>query len=140
MVGVIGLTACGSSTPSNRRIAEDIIDSVDDLTDVERECMQLRLDGYTDEQLEAINSQNQNVDFSVENPDASPEWDAFVEDLASCQGVTSLPSDSSEPSGSTEAANGSTEATSGSTESSEATTAPATSVAATSEPTGSTTA
>ena len=102
MVGVIGLTACGNSTPSNRRIAEDIIDSVDGLTDVERDCMHLRLAGYTDEQLELINEQNKNVDFATENPDASPEWNEFVDDLASCQGVTSLPSDSSVPADVTE--------------------------------------
>jgi len=122
MVGVIGLTACGNSTPSNRRIAEDIIDSVDGLTDIERECMHRRLDGYTDEQLEIINEQNKNVDFETENPDASPEWNEFVDDLASCQGVTSLPSESSVPADSS----GPTETT--------ASTVPA------SEPAGSTTA
>jgi hypothetical protein len=109
LVGVLALTACTGGNPSARRVAEDIIESVDGLTDEQRACMLARLEDYTDEQLDVINEQNQNVDFSVENPDVSEDYQAFQDDLAECRETTAAqPSGSSEPSASTETA-GSTE-------------------------------
>lgn len=88
------LPACTASKPSARRVAEDIIGSVEGLTEAQRECMVGRLDGYSDEELDVIGEENQNVDFSAENPDASEGWQKFEADLAACR---EAPPGSTEP-------------------------------------------
>jgi hypothetical protein len=83
---LLGLTAC-TSTPSAKTVAEDYVESIDGLTDAERECMLEKLDtDYTNDQLEAIGEANVSVDFdapdAVEN--ATPEFQDFVADLQEC--------------------------------------------------------
>jgi hypothetical protein len=81
---LVGLTAC-TSTPSAKAVAEDFIESID-LDPDQESCMLERLDGYTNDQLEAIGEANVSVDFddagAVE--DATPEFQAFVDDLQEC--------------------------------------------------------
>jgi hypothetical protein len=86
VVGVLGLSACGTSTPSNRRMAEDIIETVEGLTDDERACMLETLEeNYSSEDLEAINEENKNVDWDAEGATGGERWQAFVADLESCR-------------------------------------------------------
>jgi hypothetical protein len=83
---LLGLTAC-TSTPSAKTVAQDYIESID-LEPDQESCMLDRLDGYTNDQLEAIGEANVNVDFNqpaataVES--ATPEFQAFVDDLQEC--------------------------------------------------------
>lgn len=97
MVGALALTACGTSTPSNRRMAEDIIETVEGLSDEERDCMRERLDGYTGSELEALNDENSNVDWDAEGATGGALWQAFVDDMSSClDGTAPAGSDASE--------------------------------------------
>jgi ABC-type glycerol-3-phosphate transport system substrate-binding protein len=85
LVAVLGVAAC-SSTPSAKAVAQDYIESIPNLTDAQRQCMLEKLDGYSDDELEAIGEANLSVDFS--QPDAvetaTPEFQAFVENLETC--------------------------------------------------------
>lgn len=103
VVGVLGLSACGTSTPSNRRMAEDIVETVDGLTDQERECMREKLEGYTGDELEAINAENENVDWDAEGATGGEKWQAFVADLDSCRDIVDEASDGSDASEGSEA-------------------------------------
>ena len=94
VLGVLGLSACGTSTPSNERMANDIIETVDGLTDAERECMRARLDeNYTGDDLEAINEENKNVDWEAEGATGGEKWQALVADLQGCIGDAGAASD-----------------------------------------------
>jgi hypothetical protein len=89
VAALLGLGAC-SSTPSAKAVAEDYIESIPDLTDAERQCMLAKLDNYSNDTLTSIGDANLNVDF--DQPDAvetaTPEFQAFVEDLNTCMGGT----------------------------------------------------
>lgn len=77
-------------------MATDIIETVDGLTDAERECMRTRLDeNYTGSDLEAINKENQNVDWDAEGATGGELWQALVADLDECRGATAAGSDAS---------------------------------------------
>jgi hypothetical protein len=82
---LLGLTAC-TSTPSAKAVAQDYVESIDGLTDAQRECMLEKLDEKTNDELEAIGEANVSVDFdapdAVEN--ATPEFQTFVADLQEC--------------------------------------------------------
>ena len=93
---MLGLSACTNSTPSNERMANDIIETVDGLTDDERECMRGRLDEYSGSDLDAINDENNNVDWDAEGATGGPKWQALVDDLADCR-TDAAASDGSEP-------------------------------------------
>ncbi len=83
---LLGLTAC-TSTPSAKAVAQDYVESIG-LEPEQETCMLERLDGYTNDQLEAIGEANVNVDFdqppatAVET--ATTEFQAFVADLQEC--------------------------------------------------------
>jgi hypothetical protein len=85
LVALLGLGAC-SSTPSAKAVAEDYVESIDGLTDEQRQCMLEKLDGYSSDELEAIGEANVNVDF--DQPDAvetaTAEFQEFVENLNTC--------------------------------------------------------
>lgn len=82
-------------------MAEDIIETVDGLTDAQRDCMRQRLeDNYSSDDLEAINEENQNVDWEAEGATGGERWQAFVADLAECR-VDDSVADASEPDGTT---------------------------------------
>ena len=86
VAAVFALGAC-TSTPSAKAVAQDFVESIDGLTDAQRECMLEKLDNdYTSDELETIGEANVTVDFdspdAVEN--ATPEFQAFVADLQEC--------------------------------------------------------
>jgi len=86
VAALFALGAC-TSTPSAKAVAQDFIESIDGLTDAQRECMLEKLDNdYTSDELETIGEANVTVDFdspdAVEN--ATPEFQAFVADLQEC--------------------------------------------------------
>lgn len=81
---VVGLGAC-SSTPSAKRVTQDLIESAEDLDDGTRDCMLEVVDGYTNEQLEDMGVENRtftSMDADLDN--ASPEFREFVEALRDC--------------------------------------------------------
>lgn len=86
---LLGLGAC-SSNPSPKAVAEDYVESIPDLEPEQRQCMLDKLDEYSNDELEAIGEANLNVDFN--QPDAvetaSPEFQAFVDNLAECMTAT----------------------------------------------------
>jgi hypothetical protein len=86
IAAVLGFGAC-TSQPSAKAVAQDYVESIEGLTDAERQCMLDKLDNdYTSDQLEAIGDANLNVDFDQANAVASgtPELQQFVDDLNSC--------------------------------------------------------
>ena len=94
IVALLGLGAC-TSTPSAKAVAEDYVESLDGLDPAERECMLEKLDGYSNDELEAIGEANLNVDF--DQPDAvetaTPEFQAFVENLNTCMAAAARPAE-----------------------------------------------
>ena len=85
LVAILGVAAC-TSTPSAKAVAEDYIESIEGLSSAQRDCMLEKLDGYSEDELEAIGEANLTVDFdsadAVET--ATPEFQAFVDNLRSC--------------------------------------------------------
>jgi hypothetical protein len=85
LVAVTALGAC-SSTPSNKRVVEDIIESLEGVSEAERDCMLERVDRYTDDQLDDIADANEDFELlptgEVANP--TPALADFQADLASC--------------------------------------------------------
>jgi len=111
VVAIGALGAC-SSQPSKRGVVSDTIQSLQ-LPDDQEDCMLERLDGYTDDQLDAIADENENWDPAGAGStlqDASPSMRVFIADFEECTGVvaaeeptgTSQVGGSTEPSGSTE--------------------------------------
>ena len=76
-LAVGGLSAC-LSTPGAERVARDVVESMD-ITEEQRECMLRKLDGYSNEELEAI---GEGVLDSI--PEAEEQLDVFQADLAGC--------------------------------------------------------
>ncbi|MEJ7725243.1 MAG: hypothetical protein WKF64_13120 [Ilumatobacteraceae bacterium] len=83
-VGILALTAC-NSTPSAKRVALDIVETMDSISDTQKQCLREKIDSYDSSALEEIGEaqENQALDFTdadaLEN--ATPELRAFVEDL-----------------------------------------------------------
>jgi hypothetical protein len=116
VLGVLALgslSAC-SSTPSNRRVVSDVIESLEaagDLDEEQEACMLDRLEGYSDDQLDAIADENENWDPSSGSTieEASPAMRQFIDDFAECTAeggpasVSSQPTASSEPTATSEA-------------------------------------
>lgn len=88
-VAVIGLSACGPSTPSDRRIALDIIDGLpaDLLTDDARACMTAYVEGLSNDRLDAIvrASKNSQIDEDGYVIDPPAELAEFQDALVACR-------------------------------------------------------
>ncbi|MDQ3738257.1 MAG: hypothetical protein M3337_03720 [Actinomycetota bacterium] len=86
-LGILALTAC-NSTPSTKRVALDVVETLNSVSETQKECMRERIDGYPNSTLEAIGNaqENQALDFpdadALEN--ATPELQEFVDDLGDC--------------------------------------------------------
>jgi hypothetical protein len=84
LFGVLGLTAC-TSNPSNRRVVEDMIDSLD-ITDDQKLCMNDVLEATSNDQLDQMAEQNNDLDFS--QPDAvsigTEQYQEWVANLSAC--------------------------------------------------------
>jgi hypothetical protein len=100
------LSAC-SSQPGNRRVVRDVIESLQ-LPPAEEACMLDRLEGYTDNELDAIANENESWDPSGQGDtpaDASEGMRLFIADFEECTGEGAAAAEqtgTSEPTGSTE--------------------------------------
>ena len=85
VAAVLGFGAC-TSQPSAKAVAQDYIESIEGLTDQQRQCMLDKLDNYDSDTLTSIGDANLTVDF--DQPDAvaqgTPEFQDFVEKLRTC--------------------------------------------------------
>ncbi len=86
VVAVLGLGAC-TSQPSAKAVAEDVVQSLDGLTEAQRTCMLGKLETYSSDEIERIGEANEDVNFQDENAVAT-QGDAglqkFVDDLSTC--------------------------------------------------------
>jgi len=86
VVAIAGLGAC-TSNPSGREVAEDMIDALPNLTDVERTCLRDQLKGLDDATLKAVAAAGETGNFGPEFSldSTGPEFQTFVNDLrAAC--------------------------------------------------------
>jgi hypothetical protein len=105
------LSAC-SSTPSNRRVVSDVIESLaaPDITvidETQEGCMLERLELYTDDELDAIAEENETWDPAGGSTleEASPAMRKFIADFEECTGelaAVDQPTGTSEPAGTSE--------------------------------------
>lgn len=85
---LLTLTACGSSAPSNRRIAHDIIDGLDEeLTEAQRQCMLDYVDSLEGSAIDDLVEANADVrvDSAGNLVDPTPEMQEFQDRLAECR-------------------------------------------------------
>lgn len=80
-LAVLGVAAC-ESQPSAKRVAEDLIDSLDGVTDEQRACMLDKLDGYTKSELDEIGKgvTSKNAGTKAESVALLEEFEAALAD------------------------------------------------------------
>lgn len=88
--GLLLLAGCGSSAPSVKRVALEVVETLD-ATPEQRECMRERVDAYSNDQLEAmvpLDGEGNAIEIDFRDPtsipDATPELQQFVDDLCTC--------------------------------------------------------
>jgi hypothetical protein len=81
LVAMGGLAAC-NSTPSAKRVALDVIDTLDNLSETERECMRVKVEGYSEDEIEAFAD---GADKDPPDPESQAALDKFEADLADCR-------------------------------------------------------
>jgi hypothetical protein len=89
-VAVLGVAAC-TSNPGPKTVAEDVVDGLvedGDLTTSQQDCLQEKLNGYSDDQLNAIAVGNEELDYGpdFDIQSATPAFQEFVADLETCMG------------------------------------------------------
>jgi hypothetical protein len=96
VLAIGSLSAC-SSQPGNRRVVSDVIESLQ-LPDDEEACMLERLEGYSDEELEQIEEDNETWSPSDGSTmaEASEGMRLFIDDFAECTGED-VAAETSEP-------------------------------------------
>jgi len=87
-VAVLGLAAC-TSNPGPKTVAQDVVDGLTeegDVTATQQECLQQKVDGYSNDQLDAIATGNENLDYgpNFDLETATQPFQDFVADLATC--------------------------------------------------------
>lgn len=97
LVALGTLSAC-TSQPSTRTVAEEIVETLDGVSQEVKDCLTEKLEGYSNDELDAIGEAN--PDFSSTSPGMTqtPELEAFIADLAACNedaGAAGEPSDDS---------------------------------------------
>jgi len=82
-LAVVGLASC-TSLPSNRTVTEEMIETLEGVSQDVKDCMSAKLENYTDDELEQIGDQN--PDFTSMDPTMTmtPELQAFITDLSEC--------------------------------------------------------
>jgi hypothetical protein len=80
LVAIGALSAC-NSTPSARRVAFDAIETLDNLTEAERECMRTKVEGYTKDEVEAF---AEGADKNPPDTESLAALEQFESDLESC--------------------------------------------------------
>jgi hypothetical protein len=79
VVLALGVLAACTSTPSAKRVALDVVETLD-VTEEAKACMVEKIEtDYTNEQLEAIGAGAESDD-----PEAEADLEAFEADLADC--------------------------------------------------------
>ena len=81
LIAGLGVTAC-TSTPSAKRVAEDLINTLAE-TDAERDCMLKKVDAYSKDALEDIGNDAENGDEAAKAA-ANAELDKLQAELESC--------------------------------------------------------
>jgi hypothetical protein len=96
------LSSCASK-PSARQVVRDTIQSLQ-LPEAQEACMLDRLEGYSDDQLEAIADENENWDPAEGSTmqQASESMRLFIADYEECTGEGGAAPASSQPTGSSE--------------------------------------
>ena len=79
LVAVGGLAAC-NSTPSARRIALDVIDTLP-VSETVKECMRTKVENYSEDDIESF---AKGADKDPPDPESQEALDQFEADLASC--------------------------------------------------------
>jgi len=84
VVGLLGFTAC-NSTPSDRRVVLDMIESLDQPAAAD-ECMNEVVGDYSNDSIEQMAEQN--ADLAFDNPDfvasGTEQYQEFVARLTAC--------------------------------------------------------
>jgi len=80
LVAIGALSAC-NSTPSARRVALDAIETLDNLSEAERECMRERVETYSKDEVEAF---AKGADENPPDPESLAALEQFEADLESC--------------------------------------------------------
>jgi len=88
--GLLLFAGCGSSAPSVKRVALEVVETLD-ATPEQRECMREKVEAYSNDQLEAmvpVDDEGNAVEIDFRDPtsipDATPELQQFVDDLRAC--------------------------------------------------------
>ena len=96
-VCALGAAGC-SSTPSDKRVALDLVEAMTDLSPEQQQCMREKIEGYSNDELERIGLDDEDADgdgetaevvaVDFDDPDslaeAPEDLRAFVDDLRSC--------------------------------------------------------
>jgi hypothetical protein len=95
------LSAC-SSSPSNRRVVTDVIESLEaqgTLDETEEQCMLDKAEGYSDEQIDQIAEDNETWDPASGSTleEASEGMRLFIDDFEECTSEGGATTASSEP-------------------------------------------
>jgi outer membrane murein-binding lipoprotein Lpp len=88
--GLLLFAGCGSSAPSVKRVALEVVETLD-ATPEQRECMREKVEAYSNDQLEAmvpVDDEGNAIEIDFRDPtsipDATPELQQFVDDLRAC--------------------------------------------------------
>ncbi|HWM21609.1 MAG TPA: hypothetical protein VNO51_18090 [Ilumatobacteraceae bacterium] len=79
LVAIGGLTAC-NSTPSARRVALDVIDTLD-VSDSVKACMRAKVEAYTKDEIADF---AEGADEDPPDPESQAALDKFEDELADC--------------------------------------------------------
>ena len=87
-VAVLGLVAC-TSNPGAKTVAQDVVDGLTedgDVTASQQQCLQQKLDGYSDDELSAIAAGNEDLDYgpNFDLATATQPFQDFVANLQEC--------------------------------------------------------
>ena len=87
-VAVLGLAAC-TSNPGPKTVAQDVVDGLTEdgsVTATEQECLQQKIDAYSNADLEAIATGNENLDYgpNFDLETATQPFQDFVANLEEC--------------------------------------------------------
>ena len=80
LAAIGGLSAC-NSTPSARRVALDVIDTLD-VTDSVKECMRTKVEAYTQDEIEAF---AEGADKKPPDSKSQAALEKFEAELAECR-------------------------------------------------------
>jgi len=88
--GLLLFAGCGSSAPSVKRVALEVVETLD-ATPEQRACMREKVEAYSNDQLETmvpVDDEGNAIEIDFRDPtsipDATPELQQFVDDLRAC--------------------------------------------------------